>query len=117
MEWKQQQYRDPDIGTAWLLLSHGAFLTAAVAALGISTALYTSKWTYESRLLCCGGAIGSFTILAWILYAIYRTWQAAKQFQDKIFTDIAFEILLMVTAVWMLYAAIIFVFAVKKQIK
>jgi hypothetical protein len=89
---------DPDIGTAWLVLSHGAFLTASVgaSALAVSLMLFVFETTHERRLNCAlralaiGWNAASFLISAWTVFAISQTWRAALRYREQIFGNFGF---------------------------
>lgn len=83
----------PDIATAWLVLSHGAFLGAAIAATAVSVGLIIVAYANAQinlfpgirrlRRLAMGWNICSFLISAWTVYAISRTWQAGRRWPSK----------------------------------
>ena len=102
----------PEIGTAWLILSHAAFLTAQIgsSAIGLSFfAFFTSSPFLNSlRNLSIGWICVSLFIGFWTAYAIWNTWVAAKKMKNRIFSDFGFVFLLLVnfyimaTSVWSL---------------
>lgn len=95
----------PDIGTAWLVLSHSGFLGAAITASAISAALFllpepkNLKTRRKKNALAILWTVVSLIISVWTLYAIHRTWEAshAYAFNVRIFTDTSFMFLTMVT--------------------
>lgn len=94
----------PDIGTAWLILSHGAFVGATIASTGLSVAFLTFAYGQTRRLgrefqqLALGWNIVSLVISAWTVYAIFKTWASAEEWPVKarIFDDFGFGFLLLV---------------------
>jgi hypothetical protein len=90
-----------DIGTAWLLLSHGAFLGATVgsAALAQSFLVFlegsvTLKNTV--RGLSIMWAVASLVIAAWTIYAIAVTWRTSNEVRSPVFHPFAFASLILV---------------------
>ena len=85
-----------DIGTAWLVLTHGVFISAAIAASSIATR-YLMMWhecaqderQYRLMILIigCWWGAASTAISMWTLFAIYETWLAASHFQYRIFKN------------------------------
>jgi len=94
-----------DISSAWLVLSHGTFLSAALAASALSLTLYVLFFVVSplKRLpskvldLAIGWNIVSFAISAWTVFAISKTWIAARKITNKIFDDFGFSFLMIVT--------------------
>lgn len=103
----------PDIGTAWLVLSHGAFINSIIASSGLAVAFLIFAFSNTFRLgvhfqeLAIGWNITSLIISAWTLYAIITTWTTAREWpvSDRIFDDFAFYFLIFVTFVVTLFNA------------
>jgi hypothetical protein len=107
---RQMQYEtrprgdDPDIGTAWLVLSHGAFLGASVgaSALAVTLILFVFETSADRRRDCMlqalaiGWNVVSFLISAWTAFAITRTWQTALLYSQQIFGHFEFATLMFV---------------------
>lgn len=93
----------PEIGTAWLVLSHGSFLAAGIAcsALGVSLlAIYTDKKLRSTtKPLAIGWVVGGIFMYIWTIYAIASTWKASKKMDSKslIFNDFGFVFLTALT--------------------
>lgn len=95
----------PSIGTAFLVLSHGAFLGVTVSTTAISVALMITVIVSRShefqqlRSLALAWNAASLIVSAWTVYAIAQTWRTAKMFQYKVFDDFGFSFLTVVTVV------------------
>lgn len=101
---KNMSYYRPDIGTAWLVLSHGAWFGASIASANIGYGFLAIKTT--GRALGIGWTTVSILLEMWTIYAIAMTWRASRQLQYTIFGDEAFVTLillvmcLLATSVW-----------------
>ena len=92
----------PDIGTAWLLLSHGPFLACSMTATAIAISLLIFAYTRtnchhqkEFQRLAITWNIASSVVSLWTIYAIMKTWQSAEDWPQKvrIFDDFGFGFL------------------------
>lgn len=107
-------YNKPEIGTAWLVLSHAAFLGAGVACSALGAALLSifvnDKDRSTTKPLAIGWMVGGIFIFVWTIYAISMTWKAAKKIDKNrlIFNDFGFGFLtsltlyLLATTIWSL---------------
>lgn len=99
-----------DISTAWLLLSHGPLIGAALAASALSVAIVifavsAVETTQRNGVLvplldlALGWHIGSTLITLWVIYAISTTWQTEHRYpmRQRIFGDFGFATLLFIT--------------------
>jgi hypothetical protein len=98
-----------DIGPAWLLLSHGAFIAAIV---GGSNTAYNFLVANPALLnsadkgLAIMQAIGSLLIGSWTIYAISGTWRENMKLKHPVYGNLGFTALifivlyLMAIAVW-----------------
>lgn len=77
----------PDIGTAWLVLSHGAWFGAEIAAVSVSLNESAGK-----NIAIMWAAI-SIAICLWTFYAIETTRKASSQMKSTIFGSEAFIML------------------------
>ena len=88
---------------AFLVLSHGSFISASISACSIAIALLTlrfvlgARYPPELRRLALGWNLTSLVISIWTVYAIFKTWGTADTFVERIFTDDSFVYLLFVT--------------------
>lgn len=97
----------PFISVAWLVLSHGAFLGASIAATSISAALIITtyaeafKGAHKFQHLAIGWTIASLLISLWTCLAIAQTWAASHLFpkSQRIFNDFGFALLTFITLV------------------
>jgi len=90
----------PEIGTAWLVLSHAGFLAAAITAstLGTSFLLFFngSDFRHLIKPLAIGWITAALLICAFGIYAVITTWNAARKFENRIFHDFGFVFLTVV---------------------
>ena len=102
----------PSISVAWLLISHGTFLGAAIAATGLSIGLIAVLFVDafqrahdRIRRLAIAWNVASFLISLWTLYAISATWTASHLWprSQRIFGDFGFASLCLVTLVIALF--------------
>ena len=88
-----------DVGTAWLLLSHAAWI-----AIPITTVLLSKSFQHNKALAVAWLAAGVlFTI--WTLYAVAMTWKSNQQVRNAVFGDPGFAFV--VTLVIALAAVVI----------
>jgi len=102
-----------DIGPAWLLLAHGAFITAT--SIGSSAAyqfLLTSQaqTNNATKALAIVQAVGSLLIGAWTIYAINGTWRENRKLVQPIYGNAGFLTLLLIVIYLMATAIVIIVF-------
>ena len=97
---KKNKNGTPEIGTAWLVLSHAAFITGEIAASALGTSFFvfyaSSPFSTSLRPLSIGWITVSLFIGIWTAYAIWNTWIAAKKIKNRIFDDFGFVFLLTV---------------------
>lgn len=89
-----------EIGTAWLALSHGAWVGASVACFSISMALvslFGSGVLHDPiKSMALGWAALGLFVAVWTIYAIGITWRTSKMVEGAIFDDFGFTFLLLV---------------------
>ena len=74
----------PEIGTAWLVLSHGVFLASQIAASNMGTTfLHKDLDQTLFKPLGIVWLLTSLLIGGWTFYAINSTFQAAKLIPEK----------------------------------
>jgi hypothetical protein len=102
----------PEIGTAWLLLSHASWLVAAIATIALATSILVfadEKWQQLSIGWCMAGLL----ILIWTVYAVVQTWNASKKYPNPVFHEAGFITLLIIIVIligiviWSLITAVI----------
>ena len=103
-----------DIGPAWLLLSHGAFL----AAIGVgSSAAFQfllanpAHANNSTKALAIVQAVGSIIIGSWTIYAINGTWRENRKLAQPLYGDGGFVALILIVSYLMATAVVIIVFA------
>jgi hypothetical protein len=85
-----------EIGTAWLLLSHGAWLGVSIGSLGISVfadnvALsHGEKRGKSFRPFAIACAALSVTVTAWTVFAIITTWISNMRVKNAVFGHTGF---------------------------
>ena len=100
------------IQTAWLVLSHGAWVGSALTADGLGLSLFPlfeGMLPREKIKPLSLGCISTGVLLGiWTVYAIAVTWNASRQLEKPIFDDFGFAFLMFVTfavigiSIWML---------------
>lgn len=86
------------IGTAWLVLSHAAWLGAALTAMSVGTSLIALVDKDRDLVRPMAIALVALGILLalWTVYAVAVTWNASRQLPVAIFSDLGFTFLLFV---------------------
>jgi len=91
------------IGTAWLVLSHGAWVGAALACfaigLGMLFVLEADGLRDKVKPNSIGWIATGIFVGLWTLYAISVTWRVSRQLPDAIFDDFGFSFLTVVVLV------------------
>ena len=88
-----------DIGPAWLLLSHGAFLAAIVGGSNTSFLFLISNPAHQSandRALAIMQSAGSVVIGAWTVYAISGTWRENLKLRHPVYGNWGFAALMLI---------------------
>lgn len=90
--------RHPDIGTAWLILSHGVFFGVQIATQALIIVIARHAIDHRDRLVHFGMLI-SFGIFnlgigIWTGHAIILTWLTANKFVEHVFGSGSFFFLL-----------------------
>lgn len=77
----------PNISTAWLVLSHGPWVGAAIALMAITVAVYVAfiSGFPNLRPLGVGLSVASLCVSLWTAYAVYVTGRVSMRFQYPIF--------------------------------
>jgi hypothetical protein len=85
---------NPDIGTAWLLLSHSGFLGAMLITNSIGFAFLVTEKTILNengiQALCIMWCVLSLLIGLWTIYAIRGTWCENRKIASPVYGDIGF---------------------------
>ena len=95
--------QQPNVATAWLILSHGAFLGASIASTGLSLTLVviafgtTNAFPRKLQRLAIAWNVLSFLISGWTVYAISATWRVSQRYKERIFDDFGDASLLFIT--------------------
>src|SRR5512147_1642631 len=89
------------IQTAWLVLSHGTWISASIGSTAISTglALIVKEPAFRAIVhpLSFAWSAISLVISVWTLYAIAVTWRTSRSLVSPVFDDFGFIFLSIVT--------------------
>jgi hypothetical protein len=81
----------PQVATGWLLLSHGVFLTAAIACNSIAVNQIEIFPTHTNLQAMSFGWIGvSLMFILFTSVMLYRTWEANREFDHAVFHSFDF---------------------------
>jgi len=88
------------IGTAFLVLSHGAWVGAALACYAIGAGLILffdgSPLRDKAKPNAIGWVATGIFVGVWTIYAVAATWRASRKLDGAIFDDFGFSFLILV---------------------
>lgn len=88
-----------DIGPAWLLLSHGAFLAAIGVGTNSAFVFLIANPAFQTlafKSLAVAQSGGSVLIGLWTIYAIHGTWRENMKLKSPTYGDIGFVALIII---------------------
>ena len=106
--------RTTDIGPAWLLLSHGAFLAAIAVGSNtgysflIANPAHVTAWSKALAIVAC---VGSLLVGAWTIYAINGTWRENRKLLVQVYGNGGFTALMLIV-VYLIATALLTLVAV-----
>lgn len=92
----------PDVGTAWLLLSHAGWLAVSLACvtLGLSLLIFfedSSPFRPRMKPLAIGWTSVGLAFAVWTAYAVGTTWRSNRQVPNAVFGDFGFSFVMILT--------------------
>jgi hypothetical protein len=118
---KQDLADEPNVGTAWLLLSHAGWLGLSVTSLALSAFVENmnlahpeKRQTSGSSSLAVGSSVLAVASASWTVYAIVTTWISNTKVKKPVFGHAAFALVL-VLAVYLAALAIWSLVVLAKQ--
>lgn len=92
--------KQPDVSTAWLLLSHAGWLALSMSCLALSAFIDNVNLSHETkrapkgRNLALGSAGLAVLSAIWTLYAVITTWIANTKVSNPVYGHLGFTLVM-----------------------